>query len=149
MSRITLDANVLVYAIDNSDIVKHDRALDVLARATLADTVLTVQVVGETLAVISRKHPALLEDAQRLVERFAEILTIVSTTPAHLVTACAVRQRYRLQFWDSVIIAVARSVDTTVLLTEDMQDGATIDGLTLIDPFDPANRDRIDALLAA
>jgi predicted nucleic acid-binding protein len=35
-----------------------------------------------------------------------------------------------------------------VLLSEDMQDGRTLDGLRVINPFAAANTDAIEALLA-
>lgn len=35
----------------------------------------------------------------------------------------------------------------TILISEDMQDGLSIDGLTVVNPFNPANSALIDALL--
>ena len=46
-----------------------------------------------------------------------------------------------------MILEIARSESAGVLLTEDMQDGATYDGVTLLNPFRSANRLALDHLL--
>lgn len=45
--------------------------------------------------------------------------------------------RIGLQFWDSVIITVCLADGVDVLVSEDMQDGQNIDGLTILSPFQP------------
>lgn len=57
--------------------------------------------------------------------------------------------RYDLQFFDAVIIAVARRAGATLLLSEDMHDGFVIDGLTIRNPFDAANEILLADLLGA
>ncbi len=47
----------------------------------------------------------------------------------------AVHERYRYSFYDSLIIAAALEAGCTRLLTEDMQDGQRIEGLTITNPF--------------
>ena len=146
---LTLDTNVLYYASDTLNPDKQIIARSVLDRIVTLDCLLTTQVLGEFLALVRRKNPADLAAASALVQAWSRLLPIVGTTPDHLFAAATLAQRYRLQFWDSLIIAVARSANVDVMLTEDMQDGATIDGITLLNPFNPANRAALDALLAA
>ncbi len=55
---------------------------------------------------------------------------------------------HRLQLWDCVVCVAALDAGARVLLTEDMQDGRTIDGLRLLNPFAPANDEAIEAVLA-
>lgn len=145
---VTLDTNVLYYATDSLNRDKQIIARSVLDRIVTLESLLTTQVLGEFLAVIRRKNPADFSDACALVSLWSRVLPIVGTTPDNLLAAAALAQRYRLQFWDSLIIAVARSADVEVMLTEDMQDGAVIDGVRLLNPFNPANRAGLDALLA-
>ena len=40
-----------------------------------------------------------------------------------------------LSFWDSLIVAAAASAHCTQLLTEDLQPGQTIRGVTVRNPF--------------
>ena len=52
-----------------------------------------------------------------------------------LMTALDIKQRLRLSYWDSAIIAAALALGCRELYTEDMQDGLTVDGLRLVNPF--------------
>ena len=46
-----------------------------------------------------------------------------------------IERRFKLSWWDSLIVASAQSQNCTVLLSEDMQDGATYGGVTVRSPF--------------
>jgi predicted nucleic acid-binding protein len=52
-----------------------------------------------------------------------------------------------MQLWDCVVCVAAVQAGAKVLLTEDMQDGRTIEGLRLINPFLAANNAAVEALL--
>lgn len=41
----------------------------------------------------------------------------------------------RLQFWDSMILAASIESGCSILLSEDMQDGFTVRGLTVVNPL--------------
>lgn len=43
--------------------------------------------------------------------------------------------RYRISWWDSLIVAAAQLQDCTTLLTEDLQDGMEFDGVRVRNPF--------------
>lgn len=146
--RFSLDANILVYALE-ADLARSPIAERVLLAALSADCLLTNQVIGEFLNVMRRKHPRLLSDARRACEAWSQLFPIAATTTTQLIEASALAERYRLQFWDSVVLTVAEAAGATWLLTEDMQDGATINGVRLLNPFDPGNAELLDALLAA
>jgi predicted nucleic acid-binding protein len=44
-------------------------------------------------------------------------------------------ERYRLSFYDGVIVAAAVLAKCDILLSEDMQDGRQIEGLVVRNPF--------------
>jgi predicted nucleic acid-binding protein len=48
---------------------------------------------------------------------------------------CRVRDRLGLSWWDSLIVAGALSCGSEWLLSEDLTDGLTVDGLRVINPF--------------
>ncbi len=146
--RITIDANVLFYSIDGEAADKQAIARDILARAPLADAVLTAQALGEFLNAVRRRFPALFPEARVQADWLAGLMPIVATTGEHVRAAAAFAEAHRLQFWDSVIWQVARSAGAVFLLSEDMQDGLSLDGLTVLNPFNPANADRLENLLA-
>ena len=44
-------------------------------------------------------------------------------------------QRYRISWWDSLVVAAAQLQDCALLLTEDLQDGAVLGSVTVRSPF--------------
>ena len=53
-----LDTNVLVYAYDRHDLVKHTQAQQILLSGTENESiVLSVQVLGEFFNVVTQAHP--------------------------------------------------------------------------------------------
>jgi predicted nucleic acid-binding protein len=49
--------------------------------------------------------------------------------------ALDVQSRWRFSFYDSLIVAGAMAAGCRTLLSEDLQHGQNLDGLTVIDPF--------------
>ena len=56
--------------------------------------------------------------------------------------------RHQLQTWDAIIWQASTCAQADYLISEDMHDGLSIEGLTVVDPFNPSNAALIDALLA-
>ena len=147
--RFALDANVLLYAFDMSDKPKHDTAVRVMNSAALLDCVVPAQVLGEFLNVIRRKRREYFAEARAQVDRWTAILTIADTSASHIRDAAEFADRHKLQFWDSVIWQVAYSARVRLLLSEDLQDGLEINGLRVMNPFNPENLPELLALLSS
>jgi predicted nucleic acid-binding protein len=49
--------------------------------------------------------------------------------------AIAIHQRYQLRYWDALIVATARHVGCTEVLSEDMNDGQDYGGIVIVNPF--------------
>lgn len=146
--RFTLDSNILVYALDVDTADKHGVARDLLSKAPSADAILTVQALAEFLAVIRRKYPQYLVEALAQAERWAALFPLASTGWAHVSAAAELSRAHGLQLWDGIIWQAARSMGASVLLSEDLQDGLSLEGMTVIDPFNPANSNRVAQLVA-
>lgn len=52
-----------------------------------------------------------------------------------IIRATEVQERYKYSFWDSLIIASAIAGGARTILSEDLADGQTIQGLTIKNPF--------------
>jgi len=50
--------------------------------------------------------------------------------------AWQVQDRYRLNWWDCMIVAAASMTDCDYLLTEDLQHGQELDGIIVVSPFE-------------
>ena len=55
--------------------------------------------------------------------------------------AWAVQDRYGFSWWDSLVVAVAQRADCGYLLTEDLQHGQEIDGITIVNPFEKTHEE--------
>jgi predicted nucleic acid-binding protein len=137
---IAIDSNVLIYAQqDNDDLNRHTTAFSIIAKCGLAGAIIPVQVLSEFLNVCRTKLKMTPQDAIAQVADFLSVFQCPATTTDDLLLAAITADHYQLQFFDSLIIAVAKRSGATVLLSEDMQDGLEIDGLKIVNPFAAAN----------
>ncbi len=134
---VFVDANVFLYAREEGEPVKRPRAsawIDHLWREGLGRT--SVQVLSEFYVNLKRKGGARLtsEEAWARVSRYLawRPLPIDETL---LWRARGVELRFRLSWWDSMVVAAAQLQDCALLLTEDLQDGAAFGTVTVRSPF--------------
>ena len=146
MTRVALDTNILIYAELEPESEKGKRSADLILRAA-RDGVIPVQVLGEYLRFVQRRVPAAFADAMRQASIFQAAFLTPPTTAAILDKASELARAHRMQLWDGVVCAASVEAGAKILLTEDMQDGRTIDGLRLMNPFAAANAEAVEALL--
>jgi predicted nucleic acid-binding protein len=132
-----VDANVFLYASDDGEPVKQARAiawLDYLWQEETGRT--SVQVLSEYYVNLKRiAGPSLPEqDAwARVAKYFAWGPQPVNETLFK--HAREVEQRWRISWWDSMVVAAAQMQYCTLLLTEDLQDGMAFGSVTVRSPF--------------
>ena len=141
------DSNVLVYSRLEPDGAKGSRSIDLLERAGFVGGVFPVQVLGEFLWVVRRRRLDLYPFAVRTLESLPPTIQTPASTREAMAEAAILVGRYGLQFWDALICVAAAMAAATHLLSEDMQDGFTVAGLTIVNPFAEANRNLLDRLL--
>lgn len=132
-----VDGNVLVYARDNGDPRKQEVANALLDRLWLEQSGRTsVQVLNEFYAVVTRKISVRIpqEVAWRVVEEFLE-WSPQPVDSALLRHARAVEIRYKLNWWDALIVASAQLQGCSILYTEDLQNGAVYGNVRVRNPF--------------
>jgi predicted nucleic acid-binding protein len=100
---------------------------------------LTAQVLAEFLNAIRRKRPTLFADAITKVDQWVSTFPVIDTSGTNLVDAAHFANRHKLQFFDSLIWEVSRSAGAVLFFSEDLQDGFSANGMTVVDPFNPAN----------
>lgn len=147
---VFVDTNVFVYRHDLSDPVKQRLAqqwIEWLAHARTGR--LSYQVLQELFATLTRTRgpsfrPA---EAREIVEALATWQPI-QTDLFILQRAWAVQERYRISWWDSLIVAAAQASACRVLLTEDLQDAQNFDGVRIVNPFASPERRPLEILKA-
>ncbi len=132
-----VDANVLVYSIDTTEPLKQQVALALIERLWGEQRACTsVQAINEFYSLMTRKltHVVAKQEAWARVEALLE-WNPQPVDAAVLRRASAIELRYHLSWWDSLIVAAARLQHCTLLYSEDLQHGATIDGVKILNPF--------------
>jgi predicted nucleic acid-binding protein len=132
---VFVDTNVLLYAIDQANNRKHAAARK--WRAGLWQSQrgrLSFQVLQEFYANVDRRSPQAIEQAQ------AEIRDLLAWHPTAinaeiLELGWRIQSRYKISFWDALIVASAKAASCRFLLTEDLQADQDFGGLTIVNPF--------------
>lgn len=135
--RSFLDTNVLVYADAADEPVKQRRALALIREHRLAGTgVLSVQVLQEYANVALRRLglPAPLVQ-QRL--KFYAGFDLVTTNVALLGAGIDLHVLRQIAFYDALVVQAAIISGCGILFSEDMQNGAVVGGVRIVDPFRP------------
>ena len=135
-----LDSNVFVYAVDNASPAKQAVALRLLKQAhTHQSAVISFQVVQETLHVLRRKFRVVANppDTHDFLRNVLAPLWRVQPSAALYARALDVQERHQFSFYDALIVAAALEAGCPRLLSEDLQHGQRIEGLTIKNPFLP------------
>ena len=137
--RSFIDTNVLVYA-DSADAGdKQARASALIAQCLRdGDGVISTQVLHEFVNAAIRKLALpldLLRSRVRLYSRFET----VNASPAAVLDALDLHALNKISFWDALIVQAARQSGCVQLLTEDLQAGAVLAGVRIVNPFSAAS----------
>jgi predicted nucleic acid-binding protein len=132
---ITLDTNILVYAIDIDAGERHERAIDIIEQVRFLDCVLTLQALSEFFTVATRKNKMPIEEAIAQINDWQTIFPTIFATPTTLAKAINAVKDHQLSFWDAMLWATAHDANVTLLLTEDFQHGQILEGVKFINPF--------------
>jgi len=134
---IFLDTNILVYAHDLDAGEKHDTAMIIVERIWHEKSgIISVQVLQEFYITITRKilKPLSHVVARGLIKNYLS-WTIALNDGKMILEASEIEKRYRLSFWDSLIIAAAYRQKADKILTEDLNHGQIIEGILIENPF--------------
>ena len=133
--RFSIDSNILVYAVDHREGDKHLRALEIVDRAAGLDCVLTAQSLGEFVTVTTRRRmlskPLILAQVRDWLQFFP--MTTASLTA--FARAFGAFEAGQFGLWDALLLASAYEADCAIVLSEDMGDGAVLDGITVRNPL--------------
>ena len=132
-----VDTNVLVYAHNHSEAHRQPIAQDLLNALWQTRTgVLSTQVLQEFYVVVTRKFdpPMRRSVAREIVALYGE-WPIVQVDVALILAASKLEERHAFSFWDALVVEAARRCGATRLLTEDLQAGRRIGGISIENPF--------------
>jgi predicted nucleic acid-binding protein len=132
-----VDTNILMYALDRSAGVKHERA-----RALVEDLwhsgngVLSVQVLQELCINLRRKagDAFSLEDRREVIRNYSK-WEVITNTAESILRALDLEVRYRMSFWDALIMQAANEAKASILYSEDLASGQHYGTVRVVNPF--------------
>ncbi len=139
--RYLVDSNILVYTLDVRDPDKRQRAKEVIRRVALSGSAaLPVQSLSELSNVCLRKlEPALKpHEVRREIEKLYTAFKVIPLTAPVVMEALRGVYEHQFSYYDAQIWATARLAQMPVVLSEDFHSGATLDGVSFLNPFEPA-----------
>lgn len=133
--RIALDTNVLVYAEGVNGASRAKTTVELIKKLPESSTFLPIQVLGELFRVLVGKAALRPPEARLVVLRWQDTYPLIETSPSILVAALDVAADHGLSIWDAIILSAAAEAGCRLLLSEDMQEGFTWGGVTVVNPF--------------
>ena len=135
-----VDTNIFVYAHDRSAGAKHQRARRLVEDLWSSEQgVLSTQVLQELGVNLRRKtDPPLATDEVRRLLRDYLSWEIVVNTGESVIEALEIEQRFRISFWDALILQSAQLCGAEVLYSEDFADGQKYGAIRVVNPFSTA-----------
>ena len=85
--------------------------------------------------------------ARAAVLNWRDAYFMVETSARIMVNAMDLASGHGLTIWDSVVLAASAEADCRLLLSEDLQDGFTWQGVTVANPFSATLHPLLAALL--
>ena len=145
---LTFDTNVLVYATALDPAAKARRARELIARGMRSGSaVLLLQTLAEFSHVAIRKAAVPVDRVGTIIDGWRAVLPVRAAAEEDLAAALHGVKTRRMAFWDAMLWATARRVGVRQVLTEDLQDGFTLESVRFINPFNAANDNLIDSIL--
>ncbi len=134
-----VDTNILLYAHDRDAGEKHKRAKAILQNLWDSRTgMLSTQVLEEFYVNVTRKisKPLSRQKARDVIRQYLvwENVSIDGTT---ILEASGVEERFKLSFWDALIIVAAKKGRASLLLSEDLHHGQKFQEMHIRNPFLP------------
>jgi predicted nucleic acid-binding protein len=145
--RVALDTNILVYAEGLNGDAKKQAAIELVQKLPQDLVVLPVQTLGELFHVLVRKAGRSPKAAQTAILSWQDSFAVVDTSAKVMIAAMDLAAQHQLSVWDAVIFSAAADAGCRLLLSEDLQDGFTWTGVTVVNPFASSRHPLLAAML--
>jgi predicted nucleic acid-binding protein len=132
---VFVDTNILVYAHDTEAGEKHVQAREIVESLWNRDLPpsISVQVLQEFYVNLVKKEVP-LPAAHRAVRNYF-VWFVVENDRQLLVNGMDEQVRWKLSFWDALILAAARRSKARAIWSEDFNTGQDYDGIVAVNPL--------------
>jgi predicted nucleic acid-binding protein len=133
--RIAFDTKVLAYAEGINGAERRDAALNLIRQLPQEAPSSQCRFWAGFFNVLVRKGGKSRSDARDVLLSWRDTFPVVETSPEVMLTAADLATDHRLGIWDAVILSAASQAGCRLLLSEDLQEGFTWAGVTVVNPF--------------
>lgn len=133
--RIALDTNIMAYAEGIGDSSRCARAVQLIDQLPVEQVVLPAQTLGELFRVLTGKAKREAAVTRTAIMSWTDSFEVADSSRSAFQGAMDLTMDHRLQIWDALIMAVAAENHCRLLLSEDLQNGFTWSGVTVVNPF--------------
>ena len=137
-AKFFLDTNIFVYSLGGTPANKARRAAQLVREGVDSrNGIISYQVAQEFFNVAFRRFapPMTLAEAEQYLASVFRPMLAVQSSQALLADALRLYERYRLSWYDSLIVAATLEAQCGVLYSEDMGHGQTFGDLRIDNPF--------------
>jgi predicted nucleic acid-binding protein len=145
--RIALDTNVLAYVEGVHGAPRKKAALALIEKIPVNSVFVPVQAMGELFHVLVRKAGFPPKQARATILTWRDTFPLIETSPSVLLAATDLAADHNLGIWDAIILSAAAEAGCRLLLSEDLQDGFTWNGVTVTNPFAVKKHELLAGLL--
>lgn len=135
--RYFVDTNILMYAHDLTAGEKHERARTLVEELWRSRAgVVSTQVLQELSVNVRRKtaRPLNPRATRELVTDYLSWQVVINDGDSILM-ALELEERYRISFWDALVVQAAQAAGAEVLYSEDLSDGQSYGSVRVVNPL--------------
>lgn len=132
-----VDTNILMYAHDTAAGAKHERAKALVEELWRNRSgVVSTQVLQELCVNLRRKagRPLDLKTVREIVGDYLAWDVVVNTGTS-ILEALDIEERYRISFWDALVIQAAEASGAALLYSEDLSNRRVYGTVEVVNPL--------------
>jgi predicted nucleic acid-binding protein len=131
--KVFLDTNLWIYLHSQDE---KSKVVQQLIERQFASIVISTQVLSETYHVLTRKGITDKKSAEEIINDLNASFQVAVIDTSIISQAISLNIRHNYSFWDSLIVASAIQSGCSILYSEDMAHGQTIEkSLRIVNPF--------------
>jgi predicted nucleic acid-binding protein len=133
--KVALDTNILAYAEGLGDAARCKMARVLIEQLPMESVLLPAQTLGELYRVLNGKAKRKAAPTRNAILGWADSFEVADSSWTAFQSALDLAVDHKLQMWDALILSVAAENRCRILLSEDLHNGFTWRGVTVINPF--------------
>ena len=134
-----VDSNILLYAHDSSTGTKHGLAKTLVEKLWQSGTgVVSTQVLQEVCVNLRKKagNPLTIDEVRRVLQDYFA-WEVVTNTRETILQALEVELRYKVSFWEAMVLQAAETSGCSILYSEDFNDQQDFGSVQVVNPLKP------------